>query len=31
MIAQNMKEILESPSAGAIRKMFEEGVALKKK
>ena len=31
MIAQNMKAILESPSAGAIRKMFEEGVALKKK
>lgn len=31
MIAQNMKEILESPSAGAIRKMFEEGVVLKKK
>ncbi len=31
MIAQSMKDILESPSSGASRKMFEEGAALKKK
>ncbi len=31
MIAQKIKETLESPSAGVIRKMFEEGAILKKK
>ncbi len=31
MIAEYIRETLESPSAGVIRKMFEEGAALKKK
>ena len=31
MISKNMKEILESPSNGVIRKMFEEGLILKQK
>lgn len=31
MISNKMKNILESPSNGVIRKMFEEGVILKKK
>lgn len=31
MIAQKIKQTLESPSAGVIRKMFEEGAILKKK
>ncbi|MCR5401530.1 MAG: pyridoxal phosphate-dependent aminotransferase [Treponema sp.] len=31
MIAAKIKETLESPSAGVIRKMFEEGAVLKKK
>ena len=31
MIAENMKSILESPTAGVIRKMFEEGSVLKQK
>lgn len=31
MIASKMKEILESPGNGVIRKMFEEGILLKKK
>ncbi|MDE5899391.1 MAG: pyridoxal phosphate-dependent aminotransferase [Treponemataceae bacterium] len=31
MIAASMKELLESTSAGVIRKMFEEGAALKRK
>lgn len=31
MISNNIKSILESPTAGVIRKMFEEGAVLKKK
>ncbi len=31
MIAKNIKSILESPTAGVIRKMFEEGAVLKQK
>ena len=31
MIALKIKEILESPENGVIRKMFEEGILLKKK
>lgn len=31
MIATNIKSILESPTAGVIRKMFEEGALLKQK
>ena len=31
MISKNIKELVESPSAGVIRKMFEEGAMLKKK
>lgn len=31
MISNKIKEIIESPSNGVIRKMFEEGVVLKKK
>ena len=31
MIAKHVKEILESPSNGVIRKMFEEGAILKQK
>ena len=31
MISQSIKSLLESPSSGVIRKMFEEGAALKKK
>lgn len=31
MISKNIKSILESPTAGVIRKMFEEGAVLKKK
>lgn len=31
MISQNIKGLMESPSAGVIRKMFEEGALLKKK
>ena len=29
MISQKLKETVESPSSGVIRKMFEEGAALK--
>lgn len=31
MISKNIKQLVESPSSGVIRKMFEEGAALKKK
>lgn len=31
MISKNIKSILESPTAGVIRKMFEEGAILKEK
>lgn len=31
MISQKIKELVESPSAGVIRKMFEEGAVLKAK
>ena len=31
MISQNVKSLVESPSAGVIRKMFEEGAVLKQK
>lgn len=31
MISKNIKSILESPTAGVIRKMFEEGAVLKEK
>ena len=31
MISNNVKQIIESPSNGVIRKMFEEGALLKKK
>ena len=31
MISCNIKSLVESPSSGVIRKMFEEGAALKKK
>ena len=31
MISENIKSILESPTAGVIRKMFEEGAVLKAK
>ena len=31
MISQKLKETVESPSSGVIRKMFEEGAALKAK
>ena len=31
MISQNIKKLVESPSAGVIRKMFEEGNLLKQK
>ena len=31
MISKNIKALVESPSSGVIRKMFEEGAALKKK
>ncbi len=31
MISRNIKSILESPTAGVIRKMFEEGAVLKEK
>ena len=31
MISCNIKSLIESPSSGVIRKMFEEGAALKKK
>ena len=31
MISKNIKELVESPSSGVIRKMFEEGAMLKKK
>ena len=31
MISSNIKSLVESPSSGVIRKMFEEGAALKKK
>ena len=31
MISQNIKALVESPASGVIRKMFEEGAALKKK
>ena len=31
MISQNIKTLVESPSAGVIRKMFEEGAHLKQK
>jgi len=31
MISKNIKALVESPSAGVIRKMFEEGAVLKQK
>ena len=31
MISKNIKSLVESPSAGVIRKMFEEGALLKQK
>ncbi|MCR5765370.1 MAG: pyridoxal phosphate-dependent aminotransferase [Treponema sp.] len=31
MISKKIKDLVESPSSGVIRKMFEEGAALKKK
>ena len=31
MISQKIKDLVESPSSGVIRKMFEEGALLKKK
>ena len=31
MISKNVKQIVESPSNGVIRKMFEEGALLKQK
>ena len=31
MISKKIKSIIESPANGVIRKMFEEGILLKKK